>query len=194
MNGSFLSNDTPLPFDVNEFYRDSPPENVDQSSIQVIQSQDSSAPLSDFYSSLIPQKLESYNPEMSYGGNYQPSQQPPLPSGPPMRNYQNSSMPNYIVTPPLPPPNYIPQQIEYSSEIPLPPDNSRNEFNSWNWNSTSVDTPLSPPTIERKGHERVVEYIDDGMQSMEDNDTDHRQTMSNESGENLKSEKLERSF
>lgn len=181
--GSFLNNDAPLPFDVNEFYRDSPPQNVDQNSIQVIHSQDPSAPLSDFYSTLIPQKLESYNPEMGYSGGYQPPQ-PPLPSGPPMSNYQNNSMPNYMVTPPLPPVGYNPQQIDYSSEIPLPPDTSGGgDYNAWNWNTTPVETPLSPPNFERKGHGNVVEYIDDGLQNITDNDTDHRQMMGNESGE-----------
>lgn len=177
--GSFLNNDAPLPFDVNDFYHDSPPQNADQNSIQVIHTQDPTAPLSDFYSSLIPAKLEAYNPEMSYSGG---SYQPPLPSGPPMSNYQNNSMPSYMVAPPLPPVSYNPSQIDYSSEIPLPPssmDSSGDDYLWNNWNSTPVETPHSPPNFERKGHGgNVVEYIDENLRTITDsNDVDHRQLM-----------------
>lgn len=185
--GSFLSNDAPLPFDLNEFYRESPP-SVDQNSIQVIHSQEqqqSEAPLNDFYNSLIPSKLEAYNPELSFG-NYQQSQ-PPLPSGPPMNNFNpNNSSASYMVAPPPPPASYNPSQIDFSSPInpgiPLPPpsmDSSGNDY-SWNsWSSTPVETPHSPPHFERKGHDNnMIEYIDDNLRNISDsNDVDHRQLM-----------------
>lgn len=180
--GSFLNNDAPLPFDVNEFYRESPPP-VDQNSIQVIHSQEqqqSTAPLNDFYNSLIPSKLEAYNPEMSY------SYQPPLPSGPPgMSSYTNNQSASYLIAPPPPPASYNPSQIDYSPGIPLPPPSMNNSVDdySWNsWNSTPIETPHSPPHFERKGHDgNAVEYIDESLRSInESSDIDHRQL--NESG------------
>lgn len=180
--GSFLSNDAPLPFDLNEFYRESPPL-VDQNSIQVIHSQDqqqtSSAPLNDFYNSLIPSKLEAYNPEMNYASSYQP---PPLPSGPPMNNYP-SNTPSYIIAPPPPPASYQ----EYSPGIPLPPLDTSSEDYSWNWN-TSIETPHSPPHFERKGRESgMIEYIDDSLRPInESSDVDHRQLMSSDNDGSVK--------
>ena len=96
--GSFLS-DGPLPFDVNEFYRESPPLAEHNQSIQVIQSQEQqllpTAPLNDFYNSIMPPKMEAYNPALGYNDSYR-QQQPPLPStAPPM---------NFICTAPPPPP------------------------------------------------------------------------------------------
>lgn len=168
--GSYLNSDQPLPFDVNEFYRESPP-TVDQNSIQVIHSQDqqqTTEPLNDFYSSLIPSKLEAYNPEMSFG-SYQP---PPLPpSGPPMSNYANNQSAPYMIAPP-PPPSY---------GIPLPPP-SADEY-SWNsWNSTAAETPHSPPHFERKGHDgNMIEYVDDSLRAInEASDIDHRQLMAHD--------------
>lgn len=195
--GSFLNNDAPLPFDLNEFYRDSPPP-VDQNSIQVIHSQEqqqSTAPLNDFYNSLIPSKLEAYNPEMNYAGSYQPSQ-PPLPSGPPMSSYTNNASQSYMVAPPPPPASYNPTPLEYqpqmSSGIPLPPpsmDNSADDY-SWNsWNSTPNETPHSPPHFERKGHENVMEYMDESLRSInESSDVDHRQLMGSDNDGNGKGE------
>lgn len=192
--GSFLGNDS-LPFDLNEFYRDSPPP-VDQNSIQVIHSQEqqqqSTAPLNDFYNSLIPSKLEAYNPEMNYGGSYQQKQPPLPPAGPPMVNYANTATASYMIAPPPPPAAYNPSQIDYASQmssgIPLPPpsmDNTSDEY-SWNsWNSTPVETPHSPPHFERKGHEsNMIEYIDESLRNITDsNDVDHRQLMGSIKGE-----------
>lgn len=180
--GSFLNSDTPLPFDMNEFYRESPPP-VDQSSssIQVVYGEDqmqSSAPISDFYNSLMPSKLsDSYNPEMSFG-NYQSSQPPPPPSGPsPMNAYTPSA--SFMAAPPPPPSSYNPQHMEYSpSVIPMPSQQPVNDDYSWNrWNANPVETPHSPPHFERKGHDRnAVEYIDDSLRPINDaNDVDHRQ-------------------
>jgi hypothetical protein len=181
--GSFLNNDGTLPFDPTEFYRESPPP-VDQNSIQVIHSQEP-APLNDFYNSLIPSKLEAYNPEMNYGGSYQQQSQPPLPSGPPMSNYTNNTPQSYLVAPPPPPASYNPSQIDYSSGIPLPPPsmNSSTDEYSWNsWNTSQVETPHSPPHFERKGHDNnMIEYIDDSLRSInEASDVDHRQLMGSE--------------
>lgn len=182
--GSFLNNDAPLPFDLNEFYRESPPP-VDQNSIQVIHSQDPhhpTPPLNDFYNSLIPSKLETYNPEMSF--NYQ-SSQPPLPSVPPLSNYQNSAPAAYMVAPPPPPASYnASSHMEYSAQmnasIPLPPQNMSDDYswNSWS-NQSSIETPHSPPHFERKGHgNNTIEYVDDSLRAInESNDVDHRQSM-----------------
>lgn len=194
-SGSFLGSDAPLPFDLNEFYRESPPP-VDQNSIQVIHSdQQSTAPLNDFYNSLIPTKLESYNPEMSFG-SYQPQSQPPLPSGPPMSNYNNNSTPSYMIAPPPPPTTYNPTPTTYNptqqtfssqqnSGIPLPPPvMDQSDDYSWNsWNSTPAETPHSPPHFERKGHDRnTIEYIDESLRSInESSDIDHRQLMGSDS-------------
>ena len=176
--GSFLNNDAPLPFDLNEFYRESPPPH--ESSIQVIHSQDQqkpTAPLNDFYSNLIPSKLEAYNPEMSFGGSYHAP--PPLPpSGPAISNYNNNS--SYMVAPPPPPVAYNPSEIDYNSGIPLPPlDSSVDEYSWNNWNSATVETPHSPPHFERKGLDRdIPEYIDESLRTITDsNDIDHRQMM-----------------
>lgn len=194
--GSFLSNDAPLPFDLNEFYRESPPP-VDQNSIQVIHSQEqqqSTAPLNDFYNSLIPSKLEAYNPEMSFG-NYQQSQPPLPPSGAPMSNYANNPSTAYMIAPPPPPASYNPTQLDFSSQlnsgIPLPPpsmDTSTSEYSWNNWNASSNETPHSPPHFERKGHDNnMIEYIDDSLRSInESSDVDHRLM----GGDNGKGEKL----
>lgn len=181
--GSFLNNDAPLPFDLSEFYRESPPP-VDQNSIQVIHSQDPhhpTPPLNDFYNSLIPSKLEAYNPEMSF--NYQPSQ-PPLPSVPPLNNYPNNAPAAYMVAPPPPPTNYNPSHLEYSPQmnagIPLPPQNMSEDYSWNNWNNqNSIETPHSPPHFERKGHgNNTIEYIDESLRAInESNDVDHRQSM-----------------
>lgn len=192
--GSFLSNDAPLPFDLNEFYRESPPP-VDQNSIQVIHSQEqqqSTAPLNDFYNSLIPSKLEAYNPEMSFG-SYQPTQ-PPLPSVPPMNNYANNSSTPYMIAPPPPPASYNPAQMDFSTQIntgiPLPPpsmDATTDDY-PWNnnWNAAPVETPRSPPHFERKGHDNnMIEYIDDSLRNInESSDIDHRRqpSMANDNG------------
>ena len=190
--GSFLNNDAPLPFDLNEFYRESPPP-VDQNSIQVIHSQEqqqSTAPLNDFYNSLIPSKLEAYNPEMSFG-SYQPTQ-PPLPSVPPMSNYVNTSS-TYMIAPPPPPLSYNQPQMDFSNQIntgiPLPPPSMEtgNDEYAWNnnWNATPDETPHSPPHFERKGHDNnMIEYIDDSLRNInEANDIDHRrQLMGNDNG------------
>lgn len=188
--GSFLNNDAPLPFDLNEFYRESPPP-VDQNSIQVIHSQEQqqqSVPLNDFYNSLIPSKLEAYNPEMSFG-NFQ-STQPPLPSVPPMNNYSSSA--SYMIAPPPPPASYNPQQMDFSTQInpgiPLPPSSMEaTDDYPWNnnWNATPIETPHSPPNFERKGHENnMIEYIDDSLRNInESSDIDHRrQLMGNDNG------------
>lgn len=183
--GSFLNNDNPLPFDLNEFYRESPPP-VDQNSIQVINTQEQQQPpLNDFYNSLIPSKLEAYNPEMSFA-SYQPTQ-PPLPPAPPINNYANSSSTPYMVAPPPPPSNYNPMQMDYpapiNSGIPLPPPTmeAASDDYSWNnsWNAPPVETPHSPPHFERKGHDNnMIEYIDDSLRSIdESSDIDHRREL-----------------
>lgn len=190
--GSFLGSDAPLPFDLNEFYRESPPP-VDQNSIQVLNSQEQTpqqaVPLNDFYNSLIPSKLEAYNPEMSFG-SFQPSQ-PPLPAGPP--SYANNSAAAYMIAPPPPPATYNPTQI-FSAGIPLPPPsmNTSTEDYAWNsWNSTPIETPHSPPHFERKGHENnMIEYIDDGgLRTINAaHDVDHRQLLRSESEGGMKGE------
>lgn len=185
--GSYLNNDTALPFDLNEFYRESPPP-VDQNSIQVLNSQDqtpaSAAPLNDFYNSLIPSKLEAYNPEMSFG-SYQPPP-PPLPS-----NFSNNTASNYMIAPPPPPATYNATQINFSPGIPLPPPSMNQSIDeyAWNsWNSTPIETPHSPPHFERKGHENnMIEYIDESLRTInEANDVDHRQLSRGESDGSMK--------
>lgn len=190
LGGSFLNSDAPLPFDLNEFYRESPPP-VDQNSIQVIYSEEqnqASAPITDFYNSLIPSKLEGYNPEMSFS-NYQPSQ-PPLPSGPPINNYPVNTAAPYMIAPP-PPPSAYTSQMDFSVQntgLPMSSQQSASEEYTWNrWNQNSVETPHSPPNFERKGHDRnTVEYIDDGLRTInESSDTDHRQNSNGLIGEYL---------
>jgi hypothetical protein len=185
--GSFLNTaDGSLPFDLNEFYRESPPlvDHNQLSSIQVIQTQDQhqkpSAPLNDFYNSLLPPKVDSYNPAMMYGNDsygrqsqQQQQQPPPLP---------NTAPPLGIANP------YVPASINQSlSAIPLPRPQltmqtsssslnaSNDEYAGWNeWN----DTPISPPSFERKGmDDNIVEYVDDDLRDIESslNDIDHRQ-------------------
>lgn len=183
--GSFLNSDAPLPFDLNEFYRESPPP-PDQSSIQVIYSEEqnqSSAPITDFYNSLIPSKLEGYNPEMSFS-NYQPSQ-PPLPSGPPMSNYQLNTPAPYMIAPPPPPSTFNTSQMDYSGQPPM--QQSKSEEYSWNrWNPNSTETPHSPPHFERKGDRNAVEYIDDSLRIInEANDVDHRQASNGLKGKSI---------
>lgn len=191
--GSFLGSDAPLPFDLNEFYRESPPP-VDQNSIQVLNSQEPSpqpaAPLNDFFNSLIPSKLETYNPEMSFG-SYQPAPPPP-PSGPSNFAASNTAAP-FMIAPPPPPSTYNPSQVNFSPGIPLPPAamNSSTEDYSWNsWSSTPIETPHSPPHFERKGHDNnMIEYIDESLRTInEANDVDHRQLLRNESDGGMKGE------
>lgn len=169
--GSFL-NDGPLPFDVNEFYRESPPPVEHNQSIQVIQSQEqqqqSTAPLNDFYSSIMPPKMESYNPAMGYDEPYRaPASQnlPPLPAP--------TIQMNFICTPP-PPPNNPPAKNTAQSN------SSNDEYSSWNdWNIHHVDTPVSPPSYERKALDdsNVVEYVDESLRDIDSSlsDIDHRQ-------------------
>jgi len=186
--GSFLNSSAPLPFDLDDYYRTSPPP-IDQShSIQVVQtqeqSQQSTQPLNDFYNSLIPPKLDAYNPSMRYVGggggeqSYQPNIQIPLPMGPPSYNpaaaaaaAQNA---NYLCAPPPPA-----QPMEYGNQQSIPSRpvlNQPNDDYAWNdWNSTSMETPHSPPQFERKGHDNaMIEYIDESLRDNNGNDVDHR--------------------
>lgn len=176
MNGSFLNAEGSLPFDLNEFYRESPPLADQNQSIQVIQSQDpqkGTAPLNDFYNSLIPSKLEAYNPAaVNFNDSYR---QPPLPPTAPPVLAQYTPSPNsqnYLCTAPPPPPP------SSSGPPPLPASslNSSNDEYSWSeWN----DTPVSPPLYETKGIEEsnIVEYIDENLRDLDSslNDIDHRQ-------------------
>lgn len=179
MNGTFGSflNDSTLPFDVNEFYRESPPPVEHNQSIQVIQSQEqlqqATAPLNDFYNSVMPPKMDTYNP----------------------------AYPNESYRPPLPPPpsSTIAPQINYICAAPPPPppssqntslnniNNSNQSLNSsvnndeYSWNDWNIhhDTPVSPPNYERKGLEdsSIVEYIDESLRDIDTSlsDIDHRQ-------------------
>lgn len=163
--GSFL-NDGPLPFDLNEFYRESPPPLDHQ--IPVLQSQDhhvTSAPINDFYNPSMPQ-----NPAMNYADPYRPSQNPPLPTiTVPQPNPQSS----FICTAPPPPPalDFFP---------PLPTTSSMNSSNNddySSWNDWNIDTPISPPHYERKSIGETVEYIDESLRDIDSSlsDIDHRQ-------------------
>lgn len=170
MNGTFGSflNDGPLPFDVSEFYRESPPPVEHNQSIQVIQSQEQplpTAPLNDFYNNIMPQKMEAYNPALGYNDSYRQPQQPPLPASAPM---------NFICTAPPPPPPT--SQNNNNSSL----NSSNNDDYSWNeWNLHHIETPVSPPNYERKGHDEssIVEYIDESLRDIDSslNDIDHRQ-------------------
>lgn len=160
--GSFL-NEGPLPFDVNEFYRESPPPvpAIDaQSQIPVLQSQD------DFYNPLMPP-----NPAMNFVDPYRPTQKPP----PPLPIPQQATNPgsNFICTAPPPPPSqdFFP---------PLPTTSTiTSSSEEYTWNDWSVDTPISPPHYERKalGGIETVEYIDESLRDIDSslNDIDHRQ-------------------
>lgn len=183
--GSYLNRNEPLPFDLNEFYRDSPPPN-DQS-IEVIHSQEqqqqSTAPLNDFYNSLIPSKLDSYNPAMNYGDSYQ-IQGPPLP--PQGGNFSNNSTSaSFLRPPPLPPAAYNPA-MDYGSpmipEPPLPDLSQSNDDYTWDWNS-AIQTPISPPHFERKGNDsNTIRYVDESLREINNSsDIDHRQLPSDDS-------------
>ena len=170
--GSFLS-DGPLPFDVNEFYRESPPL-PSNSQIPVLQAQESQqstgAPLHDFYNSLIPSKLDTYNPVMSFADPYK---QPPLPAVEP----SNNSTPSYVCSiPPPPPPSQPASSVDFfsvpssSASMNTPSD----EYPPWNdW----IDTPISPPSYERKALGDTIEYIEESLREIDSslNDIDHRQ-------------------
>lgn len=168
--GSFLNNDGQLPFDLNEFYRESPPPVDHNQSIQVIQSQDqqSTAPLNDFYSSLMPSKVESYNPAMGYGENsYRPP--PPLP----VQTVVATQAPmTYLCSVPPPPPPQTSNNTNQSM-------NSSNDEYNWNdWNVHHIETPISPPHYERKGRDdSLIEYVDENLRDLDSsiNDIDHRQ-------------------
>jgi hypothetical protein len=168
--GSFMNNDGQLPFDLNEFYRESPPPVEHNQSIQVIQSKDqqqksqqSTAPLNDFYNSLIPPKIETYNPAAPYIDSYRQQPPPPLPVAATPISYTYNS----LIPPPPPPQNN--QSM-----------NSSNDEYNWNeWNEYNLnETPVSPPHFERKGRdEGMVEYVDDTLRDLDTslNDIDHRQ-------------------
>jgi hypothetical protein len=171
--GSFLNTDGNLPFDLNEFYRESPPPpQNDKHLIQVIQTQEPSAPLSDFYNSMLPSKIESYNPATAYNDSYLPISQPPLPSvPPPIANQYSQPNPNFICTAPPPPPPAASKPLLDTSIS----HNSNEEYSAWNdW---SIETPVSPPHFERKGQDdSMIEYIDKGFADIEGiEDIDHRQ-------------------
>lgn len=172
--GSFL-NDGPLPFDLNEFYRESPPPLDHQ--IPVLQSQDHGASsATDFYNPLMPP-----NPSMNYGDPYRPSSQnPPLPNITVQHQQQQQrASSSFICTAPPPPPSSQPPLDFFP---PLPATSSMNSSNnddySSSWNEWSiVDTPVSPPHYERKSIGETVEYIDDSLRDIESSlsDIDHRQ-------------------
>lgn len=190
-----------LPFNMNDFNRDSPPLHGNQS-IQVINSASDVpvAPLNDFYNSLIPSKLEGYNPEApsvfnSYGNNNYTAPPPPPSQHAPISNYNDNQM-NYLCPPPPPMPTsntgYNPS-MDYGHHTqqsplmppPMPPALDQSADYSWNemrWNSFkddsySIETPVSPPHFERKGHENdMIEYIDESLRDMSNSgDIDHRQ-------------------
>lgn len=180
--GSFLKSNAPLPFDLNEFYRESPPLPVSQnSSIQVVQQdQHQNVPVNDFFNSLTKHdnysnQSMSYNPQISY----QPSAIPPPPpvSADISSAYSNQNGP-YMVPPP--PPTSI--QIDFTSGIPLPPTQNANSYSSWNnWNS-SMETPHSPSNFDRKNHEDNLLDYDDNLRAITNSDDiDHRMLRTSES-------------
>lgn len=166
--GSFL-NDGPLPFDVSEFYRESPPL-PSNSQIPVLQTQESQpgAPLNDFYNSLIPSKLEAYNPAMGYADPYK---QPPLPA---VETSVNVTQ-HYVSSIPPPPPTQPAPPLEFFP--PLPSASTSMSNDDYSWNDWPIETPISPPYNERKSHGETIEYIEESMRDIDSslNDIDHRQ-------------------
>lgn len=173
--GSFL-NDGPLPFDLNEFYRESPPPLDHQ--IPVLQSQDhhvTGAPITDFYNPLMPP-----NPAMNYKhdyvDSYRPTQNPPLPN---ITVPQQNTTSNFICTAPPPPPSSQPP-LDFFPPLPtnVSMNSSNNDDYSSSWNDWNIDTPISPPHFERKsiGGE-TIEYIDESLRDIDSSlsDIDHRQ-------------------
>jgi hypothetical protein len=160
--GSFL-NEGPLPFDLNEFYRESPPQ-ADHSQIPVLQSQEQSsggAPINDFYNSLMPP-----NHPMNYNDPYRQSQAPPLPNIVPAPTASNF---NCLAPPPPPSADFFP---------PLPASSSMSSSNDdYSWNDWNIDTPISPPQYERKAIGETMEYMDDSLREIDSSlsDIDHRQ-------------------
>lgn len=169
--GSFL-NEGSLPFDLNEFYRESPPP-VDQNQIPVLQSQEQQqhtkgAPIAEFYNPLMPP-----NPAINYADPlYRPPQQPPpLPQAAIVSNTPS----NFICTAPPPPPTQPPISEFFP---PLPTASSINSSNDdYSWNDWNIDTPISPPHYERKSTGETIEYIDESLREIGSSlsDIDHRQ-------------------
>lgn len=183
--GSFLKSKAPLPFDLNEFYRKSPPLPISQNnSIQVIQQdQHQNAPINDFFNSLNQTKHDnysatpmSYNPQISY----QPSAIPPPPPSASVdmsSAYSNQNGP-YMVPPPPP----ASSQVDFTSGIPLPPTQNANNY-SWNWNA-SLETPHSPSNFDRKNHDdnNMLDYLDESLRTITNpDDIDHRMMRTSES-------------
>lgn len=171
MNGfsSYMNSGLPLPFDINDFNRESPTDAVENErvkvqSIEVIGSRSeeaSSAPLNDFYKSLIPN--DPFTPvsntnTFSYGSNNNFGNLPPPPP-PPVGVYGNSgpssaAQPNYSgynPPPPPPPPNnfnadYRPYaQPNLMAPPPMPPTHDSNdEYDPYDfpWNTSQVSFEL----------------------------------------------------
>lgn len=163
--GSFL-NEGPLPFDLNEFYRESPPP-VDNNQIPVLQSQESHSS-GEFYNPLMPP-----NPAINYPSD--PYRQPPLPS----TIVQNPAPNQFICTAPPPPPSSQPPSADFFPPLPTSStmNTSNDDYSAWNdWSHQMVDAPISTPHYERKSHGETVEYIDDSLREIESSlsDIDHR--------------------
>jgi hypothetical protein len=163
--GSFL-NEGPLPFDLNEFYRESPPP-IDHNQIPVLQSQEQqsgSVPINDFYNSLMPP-----NPPMNYNDPYRP----PLPNV----VVPAASVSNFNCLAPPPPPVQPPSSADFFPPLPTSSSMSSSNDDYSSWNEWSIDTPISPPQYERKAIGETMEYIDDSLREIDSSlsDIDHRQ-------------------
>lgn len=128
------------------------------------QDQQGTAPLNDFYNSLIPSKLDSYNPAMGF---IDPYKQPPLPG-----TESTLSMPQHFVSSiPPPPPSQPAPPMDFFPPLPSASTSDDYPWNDW------IETPISPPSYERKAVGETVEYIEESLRDIGSslNDIDHRQ-------------------
>lgn len=189
-NGYNSYMDTTLPFDINDFKRDSPRHSYDGSSsstqpIQVINSRLEEKNISNF-------NMDDYFKPVNSGNAYPTTT--PLPV-PPVPRYERSQSGissysdsysdgayNPLDTPYTNDSNYLSSaSSSYDGNMPLMPPppmppgltGQNDDFSSWDlemsWNSANssnpfnhvIETPTSPPSFEREGvNTNVIEYVD----------------------------------
>lgn len=141
MNGfsSYVDSGVPLPFDINDFTRESPPlsdSRVNVQSIQVIgtrNEESTGAPLNDFYKSLIPADPFSQPNSNSFTYRSNHNYGMPPPTLPMSYHHGNPTMNTYV---PPPPPSPA-QNVGFSAMGPPMPTPS-DEYDPWTdmpWNS-----------------------------------------------------------
>lgn len=192
-NGFLSYMDGNLPFDINDFGKNSPESQSQAQPIQVINShvttkETNNFSINDFFKSILSESYPTPVPQpvppvTTYSS--QPTDYSSLYSGPPLNFTQTETIPGIggpipnFHRPLLPPP--LPPQLNQSNDY----NNTSWDVNMSLWNNSQdsvefiddMETPHSPPHFEREGiNSNTIEYIEADPNLITGvNDVDHRQ-------------------